>query len=88
MLSAFCDEVVPFEYILKDLALLLFKCMTYSRLLNILWVPPPCASRKGVKRLQLWHFFSVDVPIPFQVNHHWPVSETPFKWRYGLSLAG
>ena len=68
MLSAFCDEIVPFKYILKDLALLFedryafIKCMTYSRLLNILWVPPPCASRKGVKRLQLWQFFSVDDP--------------------------
>ena len=32
-------------------------------------------------------FFQLMIPIPFQVGHHRPVSETPFKWRYGLSLA-
>ena len=33
-------------------------------------------------------FFQLMIPIPFQVGHHRPVSETPFKWPNGLTLAG
>ena len=60
-----------------------------SCLLNMLWVPPPCASRTGVKRLQLWQLFSVDekrerIPLSFRVSYHQPASKTPFKWHYGL----
>ena len=44
--------------------------MVYKRLLNMLWVSPPCAHPvRGVKRLQLWQL-SIDegrerIQIPF-----------------------
>ena len=38
---------------------------------------------EGVQSLT---FFLVDegrrIQIPLQVGHHWPASETPFKWRF------
>ena len=95
MLSAFCDEDVPIYtcrkiwlHSLKTDMRLSNKWHT-SRLLNMLWVPPPCAPRTGVKRLQLWQLFSVDekrekIPLSFQVGHQRPARETPFRWRYGL----
>ena len=49
-----------------------------------MWVPPPCASRKGVKRLQLWQFFSVDDPNTISsepsAKHHLN-GVMAFRWR-------
>ena len=71
----FVTKVFPFNTYWKTSLALLFedryafiKCMTYSRLLNILWVSPPCASRNGVKRRQLWQFFSVDDPNTISIE--------------------
>ena len=61
----------------------------------MLWVPPPCAHPvRGSNGSNSGNFFSVDerrerIQIPFfSVGLHRPASETPFKWRYVLSLAG
>ena len=74
MLSAFFVEDVPILYVERfgfKTVMLLSNIWHTSHLLNMLWVPPPCASRKGVKRLQLCQLFSVGekrerIPIPFQ----------------------
>ena len=79
MLSAFVTKVFPF-YTRRKIWLHCLKTdmrlsnvWHTSRLLKMLWLPPPCASRKGIKWLQLWQLFSVDEKRGSQ--YHFKVSK-------------